>query len=190
MAKRKALTKKIRFEVFKRDSFTCQYCGESAPDVILQVDHIVPVKEGGDNSILNLVTSCIDCNQGKGATRLSDGTAVKKAKKQADKLQQQLEQIQMMADWQKGLVEATDAQVDIIEEQFLRGTGRSLTDNGKATVRKHLRKFGLSEILEAIEIARDQYFKSGTGGIGFTGVGEAFSKLGGICWNRKHRDND
>lgn len=30
MAKRKSLSKKIRFEVFKRDSFTCQYCGRKA----------------------------------------------------------------------------------------------------------------------------------------------------------------
>lgn len=47
MTKRKAISKKIRFEVFKRDSFTCQYCGEKAPDVILHVDHIDPVAKGG-----------------------------------------------------------------------------------------------------------------------------------------------
>ena len=44
-AVRKAISKKLRFEVFKRDSFTCQYCGKSAPDVILHVDHILPVKK-------------------------------------------------------------------------------------------------------------------------------------------------
>ena len=47
MAKRKPISKKLRFEVFKRDSFTCQYCGKSAPDVVLHIDHIKPVKEGG-----------------------------------------------------------------------------------------------------------------------------------------------
>ena len=50
--KRKNLPKKIRFEVFKRDSFTCQYCGRMAPDVILEVDHILPVAEGGTNNII------------------------------------------------------------------------------------------------------------------------------------------
>ena len=45
--KRKSITKSVRFEVFKRDGFKCQYCGASAPDVILEVDHIVPVAEGG-----------------------------------------------------------------------------------------------------------------------------------------------
>ena len=47
--KRKSLTKKVRFEVFKRDSFTCQYCGRTAPSVILEVDHIKPVCDGGQN---------------------------------------------------------------------------------------------------------------------------------------------
>ena len=67
MAKRQPISKKLRFEVFKRDSFTCQYCGLKAPDVILEVDHIKPVKEGGTNDLLNLITSCYICNRGKGA---------------------------------------------------------------------------------------------------------------------------
>ena len=65
MAKRKNLSKSVRFEVFKRDSFTCQYCGKSAPDVVLEVDHIIPVSKGGDNDISNLITSCFECNRGK-----------------------------------------------------------------------------------------------------------------------------
>lgn len=44
---REAISKKLRFEVFKRDSFTCQYCGGKAPEIILQCDHIKPVVEGG-----------------------------------------------------------------------------------------------------------------------------------------------
>ncbi len=66
--KRKAIPKSVRFEVFKRDNFTCQYCGRKAPDVVLEVDHINPVANGGENDILNLVTSCRDCNSGKGAS--------------------------------------------------------------------------------------------------------------------------
>lgn len=51
---RKALSKKLRFEVFKRDSFTCQYCGDKAPDIILECDHIIPVAVGDldDNYML------------------------------------------------------------------------------------------------------------------------------------------
>ena len=69
---RKPLSKKIRFEVFKRDKFTCQYCGRMSPDVILEVDHIEPVAEGGDNEITNLITSCRDCNRGKGNMTMDD----------------------------------------------------------------------------------------------------------------------
>lgn len=69
---RKSLSKKTRFEIFKRDNFTCQYCGKQPPDVILVVDHIEPVAEGGDNDTLNLITSCEECNQGKGARRLDN----------------------------------------------------------------------------------------------------------------------
>ncbi len=61
MNKRKSLSKKIRFEVFKKDSFTCQYCGSTPPSTVLEIDHINPVSLGGDNSIDNLITSCFDC---------------------------------------------------------------------------------------------------------------------------------
>lgn len=72
MAKRKALGKKTRFDVFKRDSFTCQYCGGSPPTKVLEVDHINPVSKGGANDIDNLITACFDCNRGKAAGELTD----------------------------------------------------------------------------------------------------------------------
>lgn len=66
MPQRKSLSKGLRFDVFRRDGFTCQYCGRQPPDVVLEVDHILPVAEGGTNDILNLTTACQDCNRGKG----------------------------------------------------------------------------------------------------------------------------
>ncbi len=38
---------KQRFDILRRDKFTCQYCGRSAPDVELHVDHIIPRAKGG-----------------------------------------------------------------------------------------------------------------------------------------------
>jgi hypothetical protein len=67
MAQRKAISKKLRFNIFKRDEFTCQYCGETPPKTVLEIDHIMPVSKGGDNSEENLITSCYSCNRGKGA---------------------------------------------------------------------------------------------------------------------------
>ena len=55
----------LRFTILERDQFTCQYCGQSAPDVRLEVDHIIPVTKGGTDEIENLKTSCYACNMGK-----------------------------------------------------------------------------------------------------------------------------
>jgi DNA-directed RNA polymerase subunit RPC12/RpoP len=71
MAKRRAMSAKTRFEVFKRDGFVCQYCGAHPPDVLLEVDHIVAVKNGGVNDPDNLTTACERCNRGKSAVPLS-----------------------------------------------------------------------------------------------------------------------
>lgn len=62
---RKSTGKRLRFEVFKRDYFTCQYCGAQPPDVVLVADHINPVAAGGETTIDNLITACEACNQGK-----------------------------------------------------------------------------------------------------------------------------
>lgn len=67
----KAVSVRMRFEVFKRDDFTCRYCGRKSPDVVLEVDHVVPVCEGGTNDSMNLVTSCWDCNRGKAGVPLT-----------------------------------------------------------------------------------------------------------------------
>ena len=64
--------------MFKRDSFTCQYCGKKAPEVILAVDHIEPVAKGGADDMLNLITSCFDCNSGKSDRTLDDTTILDK----------------------------------------------------------------------------------------------------------------
>lgn len=60
-----AVSKRTRFEVLRRDDYTCQYCGESAPTVTLHVDHVMPVALGGSDYPGNLVTACADCNSGK-----------------------------------------------------------------------------------------------------------------------------
>lgn len=67
---RRSLSVRTRFEVFKRDDFQCRYCGRRSPEVVLEVDHIVPVCEGGDDDPMNLVTSCWECNSGKAGVPL------------------------------------------------------------------------------------------------------------------------
>lgn len=59
------MNQKTRFQVIERDGFTCQYCGRKAPEVIIEVDHMIPVNCGGDDSFDNLITACRECNKGK-----------------------------------------------------------------------------------------------------------------------------
>jgi len=63
---------RIRFEVLKRDNFTCRYCGRTSPAIVLEVDHIVPAIEGGSDDPINLATSCWECNRGKSCVPLSE----------------------------------------------------------------------------------------------------------------------
>lgn len=60
-----AVSRRLRFEVLRRDNYTCQYCGASAPDAVLTVDHVIPTALGGGDEPNNLVTACQDCNSGK-----------------------------------------------------------------------------------------------------------------------------
>ncbi|KOG33322.1 HNH endonuclease [Streptomyces resistomycificus] len=59
------VSKRLRYEILRRDNHTCRYCGASAPDVPLRVDHVTPVALGGTDEPTNLATSCEPCNSGK-----------------------------------------------------------------------------------------------------------------------------
>lgn len=160
MAERKYISKKLRFEVFKRDNFTCQYCGRMAPDVILQVDHIKPVKEGGTNDILNLVTSCVDCNLGKGAKLLSDDSAVKKQQTQLKLLGEKREQLEMVLQWKNELLQMQDKEVNTIVQYVEDKTKILFNPAGKEFIRKIIKKYGFSEAYDSTVIAVSNYFTS------------------------------
>lgn len=183
---RKTISKKLRFEIFKRDRFTCQYCGRMAPEVILEVDHIKPVAEGGKNDILNLVTSCRNCNRGKGKTLLSDNTTIKAQQDRINDLADQKEQSDMMIAWKTELLRAREDQIESINKLIGTLTGLSLTDHGKKSIRKLFFRFSFIEIYEATEIAFTYYFDDSDSdyyrGKSFD---YALSKIGGICYNKQ-----
>jgi len=56
--------KLTRREVFRRDNYTCQYCGRR--DGSLTVDHVIPRHQGGLHAWTNVVTACPACNHRKG----------------------------------------------------------------------------------------------------------------------------
>ena len=184
--KRKSLSRKIRFEVFKRDSFTCQYCGDSAPDVILEADHIEPVSKGGSNEILNLITSCQDCNRGKGARLLSDQSSVKKQKEMLDQLNDRREQIEMMVAWRDGLHQIDEIMIDRACDAFETfAAGHSINNKGRQTLRKILKKFSLHEVLTAIDIVVERIIYDDDGAATDQSVSDAFKKIVGICATKR-----
>jgi 5-methylcytosine-specific restriction endonuclease McrA len=57
-------------EIFRRDNYTCQYCGRQAAH--LTIDHIIPRHRGGQHRWDNLVTACAACNRHKGGHMLAE----------------------------------------------------------------------------------------------------------------------
>lgn len=155
---RKAIGPKLRFEVFKRDSFTCQYCGKKAPEIILRVDHINPVKNDGDNNILNLITSCFECNSGKGATLLTDNTMLDKQRKQLEELQERKCQLEMMVQWREELMSFEDETAQIylskIEDICFPYT---VSDNFLKKLKKMMKTYSATIILDSIQESFDRH---------------------------------
>lgn len=83
MTERKPISSQLRFSVLSRDRFTCRYCSRSAPEVVLEIDHVKPVSKGGTNDLGNLVAACSDCNGGKSANEVDFVPAPAKARTRA-----------------------------------------------------------------------------------------------------------
>lgn len=158
--KRKAIGKRLRFEVFKRDRFACQYCGKKAPDVVLVIDHIDPVAKGGANDILNLVTACDACNGGKSDKPLTENAILERQRTQLEQLQARRDQLAMLVQWQKGLASLDTEAVSSIAEFWGELTGWFLTDTGKKKVKLLLTKFGVADVMESMREATSIYLRS------------------------------
>lgn len=182
-----AVSKKTRFEVFKRDKFTCQYCGNAAPDVVLHADHIDPVANGGQDDLLNLITSCLDCNQGKSDRLLSDDSAMKKRKQQLDQLQERREQLEMMMEWHKSLLDLDEWTITELNDIFFKLTSYHLTDTALDPLKRWVKRFGVEEVIESMKIAASQYLERKTEASCPTSesVEKAFDYIPKICASRK-----
>lgn len=191
MTRRKAIPKKVRFEVFKRDKFTCTYCGRKAPDVVLEVDHIIPVAEGGKNDIMNLTTSCRDCNRGKGKRTLSDDSAIERQRVALEDAQDRREQMEMMLQWQRDLKDYEDKLVDFIEEILTEPYNEQwrLLPAIRAIIKRHIHSFGFENVVNAAYIAREKYVNEPSLERGeWWSVSTAVKKIGGICYNWQQKE--
>lgn len=183
MSKRKSISKKTRFEVFKRDGFKCQYCGECAPDVILEVDHIDPVSKGGADEMVNYITACRSCNAGKSDRKLDDNTTLAKQRAQLAELNERREQLEMMMTWRSGMKDINEMQVEQAADAWNdAAVGWYLNETGLKGLRTLLKKHGLMAVLDAIETAGTTYVKidDETGKGTQESVNKAWSKVAGI----------
>lgn len=186
--KRKSLTKKTRFEVFKRDSFKCQYCGATAPEAVLVVDHIDPISQDGADEMINYITACQPCNAGKSDRKLSDTTAVLKQRAQLEELAIRREQLEMMLDWRNGLKSLDEDALEAVKKEWSELTRSQyyLNETGQQKAKQLLAKFTLAQILDAMKVSATQYLKFGADGVlDKDSVNEAWEKVKGIAHNSK-----
>lgn len=173
--KRKSIPPKIRFEVFHRDGFTCQYCGSSVPDVVLELDHIQPFSKGGSNDIDNLLTACTSCNRGKAAKKITAAPL-----SLAEKTKVLNERKAQLEEYHKALQEKVDRDnkyIDIVQEVFSKRFDDKLgfTESFRNSIRRNfLPHLDIETLINAAHTAADR-------------CREAESASGyfcGICWNK------
>lgn len=177
MTDRIPLSKTLRFEVFKRDRFACQYCGATAPEAVLHCDHIQPVVDGGTNELLNLITACASCNLGKGAKRLDDRSAVQRQRAQLEELEDRREQLEMMLEWRDKSQAAVVDVVEAVSDRIGERSGFWPNDAGKADVRRWLKKYSLAEVLAALDESFDRFLEYRSGEPTDRSWGVAFNKI-------------
>lgn len=171
---RTAISKKTRFDVFKRDQFQCAYCGAHPSEtVLLEVDHIHPVAEGGTNDIDNLVTACWACNRGKGAGLLSsipqsiDDKAAQVAEREA--------QIRAYYEILELRKERKDEEMWSVAEIFMeRFSDDSIHRDRLNSIRMFLERLNVFAVRDAMELACARKYSQNP----------AFKYFCGICWNK------
>lgn len=154
MAKRKALSKRLRFRIFARDGFKCRYCGVSSAQAVLVIDHVIPVAEGGIDDEANLITACEPCNQGKAAKRIeqfmpTEDDRLRLAQERNEQRRAAAAAVQIVA----AKKEFRQAVIDVWCE--IRGTEE--VDTRTITVMmNYAERYGLEKVASWIEIAHSR----------------------------------
>ena len=179
--KREGIRNRTRFDVFKRDGFACQYCGRSPPEVLLEIDHIIPVREGGGNDAANLLTACFECNRGKAANSLS--VIPKSLSEQAAEMAERERQIAAYRETIANRLERIENDAWIVAETLFPGCSENARGIRRDWLRgiKHFNeKLPIDFVLNAAElaIARKPYSEK-----------QCFLYFCGICWRKIREEN-
>jgi 5-methylcytosine-specific restriction endonuclease McrA len=179
MTGRKPISKKARFEVFKRDGFTCQYCGATPPNVLLEVDHITPVCEGGENGEGNLVTACFNCNRGKAGISLS--VVPKSLAEKAAEIQEREAQLAGYREIVQEQVDRIETDMWVVAEVLFPGCSEKGTRRDYLqSIKTFNKRLPLHEVIDAAEIARAKIYYSDL---------RMFKYFCGVCW-KKLKDSE
>jgi len=154
-----AISKKLRFEIFKRDGFQCQYCGMASPNVVLEVDHIIPKNEGGEENFENLTTACFDCNRGKGKNLLEDYKEGTDPTEQAILLLERERQLREYNEVLKVIRKRKNEDYRAIEKYWDEKLNTNSCWFPAGIVRRSLDFIPREQILEAIDICQGGYQK-------------------------------
>lgn len=166
------LSKKQRFDIFKRDAFICQYCGRTPPAVVLECDHVKPVSGGGSDEPHNLITACFDCNRGKAAGEL--GVTIAATADRAAELAERMEQSKAYDALLKKQRRKINGQVEDICCIFMAAfVGWGLNDSARNSIRNFLKSLPFDAVLEAMDKACSKCPKE-----------QAFKYFCGICWRK------
>lgn len=168
---RKSLSKRMRFEVFKRDGFTCQYCGSHPPSVVLHVDHIIAVANGGSDDDENLITACSDCNLGKAAVPLA--SAPQSLKDKAAEVAEREEQIRGYEEIMAARAARIDADAWDVIDHLVPGAD-SFGARDLLTIKRFVERLGASSVREAADMAYSRIPRSEY---------QRFKYFCGICWS-------
>jgi 5-methylcytosine-specific restriction endonuclease McrA len=173
----------LRFEVFKRDSFTCRYCGLKSPEAILEVDHVIPRSAGGGDEISNLVTACYLCNRGKSARILTTSVDDLNIHNKTILIAEQEIQIAEYNYWRSRQKLREDGELQALAEQWTERWGEGSHGTRywqESEVRTFLRKLGYAELSEILDIISEKTTRQGTRGW----ANSAWTFFCGICWKR------
>lgn len=171
MSNRTSVSKRVRFEVFKRDQFTCQYCGATPPEIVLEIDHVDPVATGGTNDVDNLVTACFPCNRGKSDILLS---VVPQSL--ANKAAEVAEREEQLAGYQSILRAKRERVEDDVWAVFARWREQTETTHERFNiVKRFIERLGLDEVFDALDITLAAHIRSQRGEFRY------FCK---VCWNK------
>lgn len=173
-----SISKKIRFEVFKRDGFQCAYCGKTPPEVMLEIDHIDPKSKGGKDDINNLITACFDCNRGKRNILL--GKIPNQMKENIEILQSKESQLKEYRKYIKKIEKRIDSDINKIEKIFKSNFPSKEFTRGfkEATLKNFLNNFlPLEEVKDAMYIACSFKNKEGE-------EEDCVRYFCGICWRK------